>query len=168
MVVWDRRQVSVLNGLDDATLGSLRIPMFGMDLDVATATGFRLAEHAVHSWDIAVAFDATAELLSSSTELLVDRLGFMVSRVAKPAEAAGPRRLEVRTTSPERRFLLALEEQASLTEHGGGPVDGELELPAASLIRLVYGRLSPEHTPQGITTRGDADLSELRKVFPGF
>jgi hypothetical protein len=30
----------------------------------------------------------------------------------------------------------------------------------------VYGRLDPDHTPPVETA--DADLDELRKVFPGF
>ena len=34
MVVWDRRSVSVLQALDDRDLASLRVPFFGMDVDV--------------------------------------------------------------------------------------------------------------------------------------
>jgi hypothetical protein len=42
--------------------------------------------------------------------------------------------------------------------------DPDLVLPAEALIRLVYGRLDPEHTPP---VGGTADLDELRRVFPG-
>jgi hypothetical protein len=38
-------------------------------------------------------------------------------------------------------------------------------LPAEALIRLVYGRLDPDHTP---AVKGDPDvLDRLRRVFPG-
>jgi hypothetical protein len=41
----------------------------------------------------------------------------------------------------------------------------DLALPAEAFIRLVYGRLDPDHTP---TFRGDAGaLDRLRAVFPG-
>ncbi len=57
MVAWDRRYVSVLQALDDETLKSLRMNLFGMDLDAAGLVGIRLGEHALHSWDVAVTFD---------------------------------------------------------------------------------------------------------------
>ena len=42
--------------------------------------------------------------------------------------------------------------------------DPDIVLPAEALVRLVYGRLDPDHTPQ---VRGTADLDELRRIFPG-
>jgi hypothetical protein len=41
----------------------------------------------------------------------------------------------------------------------------DLELPAEALVRLVYGRLDPEHTPA--VNVGEAELDELRRAFPG-
>jgi hypothetical protein len=48
-----------------------------------------------------------------------------------------------------------------------GAAQGEtaLHLPAEALIRLIYGRLDPEHTPP---VDGETDLDALRRVFPGF
>jgi hypothetical protein len=43
-----------------------------------------------------------------------------------------------------------------------GPADSEL--PAEAFVRLVYGRLAPEHTPPG---EHGAALDVLRRVFPG-
>jgi hypothetical protein len=40
-----------------------------------------------------------------------------------------------------------------------------LRLPAEAFLRLVYGRLDPEHTPAGVTE--NAHLDVLRPVFPG-
>jgi hypothetical protein len=145
--------------------------MIGMQLDMATSVGFRLSEHAIHSWDVAVTFDPEAEVLGSSAALILDRLGFIVERVGKAEEAGPPRRIEVRTAHPERRFLLAFEEKASLSEPEGdvdSPVDGTLEMPAAAFIRLVYGRLDPDHTPAEVKVEGGADLDMLRRAFPGF
>jgi hypothetical protein len=39
-------------------------------------------------------------------------------------------------------------------------------MPAEAFIRLVYGRLDPDHAPTGVT--GDeGTLNLLRNVFPG-
>jgi hypothetical protein len=46
----------------------------------------------------------------------------------------------------------------------GASGEPDLEIPAEGLIRLVYGRLDPDHTPP---IGGSADLDALRRVFPG-
>jgi hypothetical protein len=73
----------------------------------------------------------------------------------------------VATSDPKRHFLLETGEKVSLTpaDHHDTPLP-KLVLPAEALIRLVYGRLDPVHTPPVETT--DVDLDELRAVFPGF
>jgi uncharacterized protein (TIGR03083 family) len=168
LVVWDRRHVSVLEGLDDKVLSSLRVHMIGMELDMATAVGFRLGEHALHSWDVAVTFDSRAEVLSTSVELLVDRVPFLAGRLAKAEGAGAPRHIEVRTVRPERRFLLSITDHVTMSEDVDGSARGVLELPAACLLRLAYGRLDADHTPADVKTDGEAHLDELRRVFPGF
>ena len=42
----------------------------------------------------------------------------------------------------------------------------ELRLPAEAFVRLLYGRLDPDHTPPAEST--GVDLDELRPIFPGF
>jgi len=169
MVVWDRRCASVFWALDDSVLSSLQVELFGMQLDAATWLGLRVNEHALHTWDIAVALDTKAELPARSVDLLVDRIAFLAGRLGRANEAAGHRHIEVRTTGPERRFLMAVEDTVSFgSVEPSANVDGVLELPAAALLRLVYGRLDPEHTPADVKTEGSADLTELRRVFPGF
>jgi uncharacterized protein (TIGR03083 family) len=167
MVVWDRRYVSVLQALDDKTLESLRMSVFGMDLDAVGIVGIRLGEHALHSWDAAVTFDPTAEVLSSSVELLVDRVPFMAGWLAKPDRASSKTQVKVRTSHPDRKFLLSIGDSVALTQQVEGPVDGTLDLTAAALLRLVSGRLDPDHTPPGTTATGAADLDELRQIFAG-
>jgi hypothetical protein len=167
-VVWDRRQVAVLESLDDDALSNLRVHMIGMELDVATAVGFRLGEHAVHSWDVAVSFDPRAEIPVSSAELLVDRVGFLASRTGKAAGAGGHRHIEVVTVRPDRKFFLTITDTVSLGQEADGASLGTLELSGPALVRLVYGRLDPDHTPSDVKAEGEADLAELRRVFSGF
>ena len=54
----------------------------------------------------------------------------------------------------------------TVTTVGHEPVaDPELDLPSEAFIRLVYGRLDPEHTPGTVV---GAALDTLRRTFPGF
>jgi len=49
----------------------------------------------------------------------------------------------------------------------GATADGQVQLPAEALVRLVYGRLDPGHTPP-VEVTGDAVLLDrARAVFPG-
>ena len=41
-------------------------------IDVGTLASFRLGEHALHSWDVAGAFDRNAEVAPDATGLLID------------------------------------------------------------------------------------------------
>ena len=61
-----------------------------------------------------------------------------------------------------QRFVLRLRRSPAV----GSAVDGEITLPAEALLRLFYGRLDPEHTPE-YAAEG-IDLDRLRPVFPGF
>jgi hypothetical protein len=72
----------------------------------------------------------------------------------------------VDTCSPVRHFTLETGEKVTLTPSEYTEGLPELALPAEALIRLVYGRLDPAHTPPVETRR--ADLDGLRQVFPGF
>jgi hypothetical protein len=48
----------------------------------------------------------------------------------------------------------------------GDGADSEVRMPSEALLRLAYGRLDPEHTPDEVTA-DQADLERLRKMFPG-
>lgn len=165
MIVWDRRFVSVLQALDDKTLKSLRMNLFGMDLDAAHLVGIRLGEHALHSWDVAVTFDPAAEVLSSSVDLLVDRAPYMAGWMAKPEKVSSESQVKIRTYHPDRHFLLSIGESVALAQEVEGPIDGTIELTAAALLRLISGRLDPAHTPAGTKVTGAANLDELRAIF---
>jgi uncharacterized protein (TIGR03083 family) len=166
----DGALVARLESLDPDERASMRLQMFGMDLDVSALAGMRLGEHAVHSWDVAVALDPSATIAADAVNLLVDRVGQLAARSGKP----GGRQLSARvtTTAPERSFDLQVGEGVTLEAAdpaaSGDHADGgaALRLPAEALIRLVYGRLDPAHTPPVEAT--EVDLDDLRQIFPGF
>jgi uncharacterized protein (TIGR03083 family) len=166
----DRAVVERFESLDDGQVQRLRLAMFGMDLDAAGLARMRLGEHAVHTWDIGVALDPAATVAPDAVDLLVDTLGQIAAMTGKPGGTAC--RLRIVTSSPERTFVLETGETVTLRAAEGAEGAGdagslpEVRLPAEALVRLVYGRLDPAHTPP-VETR-DADLDELRQMFPGF
>jgi len=162
----DRRLVELLEEIQAGPDAGLTLTFIGRDLDLAGLTSMRLAEHTLHSWDIAVTQDPAAGL-GPSVPLLIETVGFMVGRTAKPAPT--PARIHVRTTDPDREFLLTVGETASLEQWpGDGTGSGaELSLPAESLLRLFAGRLDKDHLPAAVSVTG-IELDDLRTVFPGY
>jgi uncharacterized protein (TIGR03083 family) len=159
----DKATLERIESLDADQRARLHLHLFGMDLDTTGFARMRVSEHAVHTWDVAVALDPAATVAPGAVALLVDTLGQLVARVAKPDGVT--RRLRVRTTEPERDFLLATGDSVSLTPADGEEGRPELRLPAEALLRLAYGRLDPAHTPP--LQADGVDLDELRAIFPG-
>jgi len=141
---YDERGVERVEGLTEDELAGLHVSMFGMDLGATDLVGMRLAEHALHTWDVAVALDPTAKVAPDAVALLVDRLPAMARRFGKPQGRAF--RLRVHTTGPEREYLLHVGDTVEITPWSNQPVDGELGLPAEAVLRLLYGPLHPYHT----------------------
>lgn len=154
-----------LEGLDAAQLRSFRVPAFGRELDAVGLLRSRLAEHAVHSWDIAVALDPGASVAPDFVDQLVDFLPEMATRIGKPLQR--PAVLAVTTSAPERSFAL-IADGVRLEPWSSQPADGSLQLPAEALFRLMYGRLDEAHTPPLTLTAPALTLDDLRAVFPGF
>src|ERR1700750_1012363 len=101
-----------LEPLDDTQRNALHLHAFGMALDPTGLARIRLGEHAVHTWDIAVALDPAATVAPDAVVLLVDTLGQLVTRTAKPRGQR--RRLRVSTSSPVRHYMLDIGETATL------------------------------------------------------
>ena len=164
-LTWDEQHVSRLDHLTGEELAGIRLELFGRQLDAAGLIRMRLSEHAMHTWDVAVAVDPSATVLPEAVPEILDQIGGLLSFVAKPAGDSF--RVRVRTTSPDGDYLLDAGEPVSLSAWADSTeVDGVLELPAEALLRLLYGRLDPEHTP-AYTAEG-IELDRLRAVFPGF
>jgi uncharacterized protein (TIGR03083 family) len=159
----DEKLLTALESLDAGQRASLRLNLFGMDLDLTRLTGMRLNEHAVHSWDVLVAGDPAATLAADATALMIDSLGQIAAWAGKPQGT--PLAVTVVTTDPDRTFTLRATDAVSLQPSGAGGPQPALRLPAEALIRLIYGRLDPAHTPP--VQAGDVDLDELRRIFPG-
>ncbi len=166
----DEILVKRLEALSPQQRDAIRLHLFGMDLDADGLARLRLGEHAVHSWDVAVALDPSVTVAAGSVSLLIDNVAPLIGRAGRPA--ASPQAIHVSTTAPDREFVLDTGEPVRLepaADAGAGPRAGAgpaLRLPAEALIRLVYGRLDPGHTPP--VEAAGVDLDDLRQVFPGF
>jgi uncharacterized protein (TIGR03083 family) len=160
----DEVLVKRLESLDAGERDRIRLDLFGMDLDLTGLTRMRLGEHAVHSWDVAVALDPAATVAAGAVNLVIDALGPVAARSGKPT--GRPLAVRVTTTGPDREFTIEAGDSVRL-----GPAEANrglprLRLPAEAFIRLVYGRLDPAHTP--MVEASEVDLDELRQIFPGF
>jgi len=159
--------VGRLEALSDEQLASMHASLFGMEFDAVGVFRMKLGEHAVHTWDVAVAVDPSAEVASDAVDLLIDGLGELAARVPKPD--VQPMRVRVRTAGPDRDLLLSVADNVTLEDWAAGQeVDGVVSLPAAAFLRLVYGRLDEAHTPAVEVDGPSGTLDDLRRVFPGF
>jgi uncharacterized protein (TIGR03083 family) len=165
----DRAFLDQVVAIDEPTRAAWHLDLMGADRGLSDVMRLRLREHAVHSWDIQVTQDDKAVLAPDATALIIDSLDEMVGRVARPPDVRV--HALIKTTDPSRRLLLTGEDGESMTLQAAGEAETDdgvavLELPAEALVRLVYGRLDPAHTP---VVGGDgALLDTLRRVFPGF
>jgi uncharacterized protein (TIGR03083 family) len=160
----DQAALERFESLDASEQERFHLNLFGGDVDLAVLARMRLSEHAIHTWDIAVALDPAATVAPDAVDLLIDTLDQLASRTGKPTE--NPTRVHISTTDPERQFVLDIGESVSLLPWDGEESLAELRLPAEAFLRLVYGRLDPEHTPRA--DDGGVDLVQLRTTFPGF
>jgi uncharacterized protein (TIGR03083 family) len=154
--------------IDALSDDSLRIPVtvFGMDVAVGDLARMRVSEHALHSWDIAVVFNPTAQVAPDAVTLMIDTLTQLVAWAGKPRGQAFTLRL--RTSAPQRDFALAVHERVELQPFSGQAVTGSLDLTAEALLRLVYGRLDAASAPPVELDADDVTLDDLRQVFAGF
>jgi uncharacterized protein (TIGR03083 family) len=127
--------------------------------------GLRLNEHALHTWDIDVALEHAATIPSSIAAVVVDNLELIGRYTARPTPG-DPRLVTVRTTDPQRRFLVDLTaEGATLAPSDDSTGEGDLEMPAEAFVRLLYGRLDSSRTPPILGE--PALLDRLRATYPG-
>jgi uncharacterized protein (TIGR03083 family) len=146
--------------LDEAGRDAFHLSLGPLELDFAGVVGVRLNEHAVHTWDIEVAFTPSAVIPAAIAGPILGNLR-MVTRFAAQPDGE-PRSVHVRTSNPVHDLAIEIGAEACDVGVAQGPVD--LELPAEALVRLVYGRLDPKHAPVGVS--GEV-LEGLRRVFRG-
>jgi uncharacterized protein (TIGR03083 family) len=162
----DRELLEQLESLDDAERARVHYSLGPLSVDFARHVQLRLNEHALHTWDIEVVLDPNAALPADAAALIVDQVGMIAQWTGKPTGIEHD--VQVHTVDPTRDFTIALgAEQVVLTPYEPTVTNRDvpnLVIPAEAFVRLVYGRLDPAHTP---AVRGDADLDELRRAFPG-
>jgi uncharacterized protein (TIGR03083 family) len=162
--------VSAYEDLDEQTRQNLRVKLFLPDpVDVATAASLRLSEFTLHTWDVAVAGDAQATLAPDAVEHLLDIAPYLFGWLGKPKDvlAGASAQVAVHTSAPTRDFGVEITDKVALTDAPAAP-DATVEIPAESWLRLVAGRLAPEHTPAGVVATGAVSLDQLREIFPGY
>ena len=164
----DAAFLGLLEELDEDAREKWELEMFGGHQRIADVARLRLGEHVLHTWDVAVALDPAATLSPAGVDLLIDPLGQLAARAGKAPDE--PVDVSITTTDPTHSLrLTAGADGVSLAAAGSDVATGSggahLELPAEALIRLVYGRLDPDHTPPLKADGIDLDL--LRRMFPG-
>ena len=162
-LVADEMLLLALEGLNPEEKSAFHFSMGPFELDFEGFVGLRLNEQALHTWDVEVAVDPSATLSDDVAGAIIDNLQLIV-RFAGRANSE-VKEISVRTTHPARDFMLVFADGSiSLGDAAhSGAVD--VELPAESFVRLVYGRLDAAHTPAGV---GGLHLESLRVAFPGF
>jgi uncharacterized protein (TIGR03083 family) len=159
----DERLGKAFDAVDDADRQRIEFPFGPVSVNFETAAALRLNEHALHTWDIEVMGDRGAGLPTDAAAVIIDNLGLIGRFAARPT--GDEREVRIRTHDPVRHFTVRLTPEAAQLLEGDGGVAPDLELPAESFCRLVYGRLDADHSP-AVRANGEV-LELLRRVFPG-
>lgn len=163
----DARLVAAYEALSSEQRENLQADLGFATLRLAALAGLRLNEAVQHSWDVRVAVDPDAALSADAAQLLAEHLAgdlaFLTGFVGKGDALAKPAVVEIEGTG----FGIVIGNGVSFTEtvsNSSATFVGPLE----AALRLVAGRLTPEHTPAGVEVIGNLTLDDLRKVFPGY
>ncbi len=165
-VTADAAFVERLDSLSPSEAEEWKLDLFGEVRDLANLLRLRISEHVLHTWDIVVASDPSATLPDEPLDVVAANLPMIARYTGQKRDQ--PLSVEVRTSAPERAFHLDLGPggAALSPSYDDTAADAELTLPAEAFVRLVYGRLDPDHTPASVTVTG-VDLDLLRATFPG-
>jgi len=163
----DARYLAVVEGLSAQQRASLRIDLGFMPepVPLSIAVGMRLNEVSQHAWDVQVAVDPNAEVDEASAAAMVEHfaggLSFLLGFIAKPDRLDEPAKVAI------GEHTLIVDDAVSIRPSAEGAT-ATFAGPAGAVLRLVGGRLSPEHTPAGVDVTGSVSLEDLRAVFPGY
>lgn len=150
------------------TSPELVVPSYRGPVDLDGYALLRLAEHAVHTWDIEVVFDPGARLDANTASRLLVAITPVAGRLSSASVAEELPKGTVDIEGCSEPWHLAIEESVELRP--GSPEDPTSVLSADddAVVRLVYGRLDEATTPPGTSVRGQLTLDDLRRLFPGF
>jgi uncharacterized protein (TIGR03083 family) len=160
----DAALLGAFEALDAQQRADWEMDLFGTHRDFVGLLRMRVSEHAFHTWDIVVALDPKAPLALDAVDLIIDTVAPLVPQVGKPLDEQLV--IGVETEDPARNFVLTVGAEGATLEPLDARSDADrlLLLPAEAFIRLVFGRLDPDHTPPGAD---DPVLEKLRRVFTG-
>lgn len=159
----DRRYLTRVESLT-ADGRDYSLDVFGRERSLANVVAMRVAEHAMHTWDVVVVLEPNATVQASAIETLLAWVAEFAGYVGK---APDPLRVLVRTQEPDREFVLGIgPDGGRISAADDVPVDGSLSLSAEAFVRLVYGRLDADHRPP-VAAEG-VELETLIAAFPGF
>jgi uncharacterized protein (TIGR03083 family) len=167
---YDAGHLQILDGLDTSQRRTLRVPYFVGPLTVAEYAGYRLSEHAMHAWDVAVALDPGVLVEPGAAAVLWSRLARIASRFhdADVRHAIAPIDVALLPTDDAPASTLVIRpDGVTLTPDESGTV--QVRGPVESLVRLVYGRLDPDRRPHDhLHICGELSLDTLTILFPGY
>jgi uncharacterized protein (TIGR03083 family) len=170
----DAGYLKLITELDLDEVGNVQVSMDSLQVPLGTAMVMRLAEHALHSWDVYVAFNDDAEVASDAAELLVDLYPReIISMVAslKIASKLGSASLRIDIAKPRRTLTMAFGETVTVDtarEGSDEATTGRLRLPTGGAwARLLTGRLDDDHLPADVTSTGTPALHDLRTALQG-
>ena len=159
--------VLLLEGLSpEQRLGTMvDLGFLPQPVPLATVLGMRLNEVALHGWDVDVALDPAARLTDEAAELVLEHFAttmtFLLGFAGKP-QGLPPTRLGI------GHHTLVLSDDGIRMAEGVTDPSATFDGPVEAAVRLLSGRLAPEHTPPGVRVSGNVTLDELRAAFPGY
>ena len=161
-LVADRNLLDRLEALGPDDRARFHASLGPMSIDFDGLVALRLNEHALHTWDIEVTVDPAATVLPEATVCVIDGLERVAGFTAR--STGNERTIHIVTTDPRRGVTVVLADDTVSFAYGEPVAEPDVLLPAEACIRLVYGRLDPEHAG-GVEE--SPVLDELRRVFPG-
>lgn len=166
-VDFDRRMLDYLQGLDPVRRDHVSVPFFLGPVDVSTLMLFRLSEHALHNWDVRVTLDTSAEVDAEAAPLVLQNVtARVIGHLAKHDPTPHQTGVSIIGDLP---LFLALGDPAQLRPPAeSDDASGRLTISPPTLLRLLSGRLDPQHTPPSVQAEGRPTIEQLRMIFPGF
>lgn len=162
-LVADEALLLALEATTDEQRRAFHFVMGPFELDFDGFVGLRLNEQALHTWDVEFAVDPAATLSPEVAAAITDNLHLIIRFAGKAHGEV--KEVKIRTSNPSRDLTLVFAgDSINLNDATHeGPV--EVEMPAESFVRLVYGRLDAASAPDDIDEKL---LESLRASFPGF
>ena len=105
-----------VDAVPEAQLDSLQMTLFGTPADANRLLGMRLSEHAIHTWDVIVIREPSAEVAPDAVASMIGRLDQVAGRSGKPEH--GPLEVDITTTDPDRTFRLSVSDAVTLISAG--------------------------------------------------